>query len=227
MDIRTEHYSGNAKIGEFILNTSNPSIGTIKSYCTDVGISLARSFNYVPTSMSAATGFAPVWITGGGENAARLWYFDKGAATTGIQTAGMQLAIWELLYNNVLGNYNSSIFSDPSNNGFYVASNDADTIAAEAYAVTILNGFKDLPVDLPPEVVWLAPTMADGQIGGSQGLFYAEPESYAAPDVTWTFGLLGLIVTVLGVMTSKPHQLMMIRWGQIEARIAAAEQQGC
>jgi hypothetical protein len=193
--INTGDWSGTADVGQLVMTTSNPNFSsTLLSYCTDVGVFLANTYNYTPTPLSSATGVAPVWISGGIQNAATLWYNDKATAATATQTAGLQLAIWELLYNNVASSYSTSIFSSHSNKGFYLTTSDAGTLAAETYAVSILNNFKNLPPE--QNVEWLAPTESNGAIGGSQGLLYQTP---SVPDASSTLALLGFAVTALGV----------------------------
>src|SRR6185437_3454930 len=118
MGIHTADYNGNAQVGEFVMTTTTPGFAnTLLTYCTDVGAFLANSYNYTPTALSSATGVSPAWISGGIQNAAKLWFNDKGTATTATQTAGLQLAIWELLYNNVGGAYTASSFNNVANNG--------------------------------------------------------------------------------------------------------------
>lgn len=196
MGIHTADYSGDALIGQFIMTTSNPNFqSTLYTYCTDVGVFLNNTYTYTPTALSAATGVQPVWISGGIQNAATLWYNDKGSATSAVQTAGLQLAIWELLYNNLTGNVTAAIFGDHANNGFYITSTDPNTVAAENYAVSLLNNLGNLTPE--QNVEWLAPTEANGSIGGSQGLLYET--SAPAPESASTLGLFGLAVLSLSV----------------------------
>jgi len=199
--IQTAGWSGTAEVGQFVMTTSNPNFSsTLLTYCTDVGVNLASTYNYTPTPLSSATGVAPAWVSGGIQNAATLWYNDKATATTATQTAGLQLAIWELLYNSVASSYTTSIFSSHSNNGFFLTSNDAGTLAAESYAISVLNNFKNLSPE--QNVEWLAPTENNGSVGGSQGLLYQTPGSTGlppVPDATSSLALLGLALTALGV----------------------------
>jgi hypothetical protein len=197
--LHTADYAGNALVGQFIMTTSNPNFqSTLDTYCTDVGVFLNNSFTYTPTDLSSASGVKPAWISGGIQNAATLWYNDKSAATTAAETAGLQLAIWELLYNNLTGNVTTSIFSNHANKGFYVTSTDANTLEAENYASTLLNNRANLTTE--QNVEWLAPTEGNGTIGGSQGLLYetSSPPTYVpVPETFSTLGLLGVVVVGL------------------------------
>ncbi len=207
MGITTPDYNGNARIGEFIMTTTTTGFApTLLTYCTDVGAILANTFNYTPTALGSATGVSPAWINGGIQNAARLWYDDKGAATTATQTAGLQLAIWQLLYNNVGSSYTASSFNNAANHGFHITTSDAGTVAAETYAASVLNNFGTLPST--QNVGWLAPTMDNGTVGGSQGLLYQTPGATVqppapVPDATSTLALLGLAVVALGAVSQR------------------------
>jgi hypothetical protein len=208
MGIHTGDYNGGALVGQFIMTTANPNFqSTLLTYCTDVNVFLSSPFNYTPTPLSAANGVNPAWISGGIMNAATLWYNDKAGATTATQTAGLQLAIWELLYNAPLTGvnpYTGSIFNNTGNNGFYITSSDSKTISAEGYAAGLLNGLSGLSTE--QNVEWLAPTLPNGLTGGSQGLLYQTPGPTTppnVPDATSTFGLLGLAAAALTAMKRK------------------------
>jgi hypothetical protein len=199
--IHTSDFNGTALVGQFIMTTANPSYqSTLLTYCTDVGEMLQNSYNYTPTPLSSATGAAPIWISGGIQNASTLWYNDKAGATTAIQTAGLQLAIWELLYNN-LSSYSSANFYSHGNNGFYLTSTDANTTAAVNDAVSLLSSLNSLPGE--QNVEWLAPTEENGSIGGSQGLLYQVPGTTSIPPVpeaASTVALFGAAIVLLGAV---------------------------
>lgn len=205
MGIDTASGNGTALVGQFIMTTANPSYtSTLLTYCTDVGVSLSTTYNYTPTPLANATGVAPAWVSGGIQNAATLWYNDKGTATSVTQMAGLQLAIWELLYNSVASSYSSSTFTSSANKGFYVTTTGSSITSAESYAATLLNGFKSLPAE--QNVIWLDPTAANGTTNcGSQGLLYQTPgtTTVTSPDAGSTMTLLGLAVTALGVASRK------------------------
>ncbi len=206
MGIHTSDYNGGALVGQFVMTSTTPGYTTpLLTYCTDVGAFLANTYNYTPTLITASspTGVSPTWISGGIQNVAKLWSNDKAAATAGgaISTAGLQLAIWELLYNNISGGYN---FASASNNGFYITTTDATSLAVESYATGLLSNLGSLPV--AQNVEWLAPTEANGTIGGSQGLLYQTPgttDLNNAPDATSTLALLGLAAVALGAASRK------------------------
>ena len=207
MGIHTADYNGNALIGEFIMTSTTPGFTTpLLTYCTDVGAFLQTTYNYTPTVLSSATGVAPAWINGGIQNAARLWYNDHGAATTATQTAGVQLAIWELLYNTTSSGFSSTAFFNAGNNGFYLTSSDSGTTAAANYAALLIDNFSSLATN-ESNVEWMAPTHANGKIGGSQGLLATippgPPTPSRTPDASSTLGLMGMAVAALAAVRRK------------------------
>jgi hypothetical protein len=196
MGIQTSGGGADDLVGQFIMTTSSPGgQSPLYTYCTDVGADLATIHNYTPMSLSSAAsvgGVDPTWISGGIQNAAALWYANAASAVTVDQQAGLQLAIWEALYNNQ-ATYTSASFFDSSNGGFYITSPDTGNIgAAASYAATLLNS----DPSAAPDVTWLAPVYPDGSIGGSQGLLCASPTS--VPEATSTLMLLGAALTALG-----------------------------
>jgi hypothetical protein len=106
---------------------------------------------------------------------------------TGIQEAGLQLAIWEALYNSRATYTSGSLFSS-SNGGFYITSSDSGNIAlAASDAAAWLNSLGSLPA--APNVQWLEPD----NDSGSQGLLCQVPEA------TSTLTLLSVALTTLGI----------------------------
>jgi hypothetical protein len=208
MNIQTADGDMNALVGQLIMTTSAPGWQSpLDTYCTDVGADLARTYNYNPYAFTdpQATGVNPKWISGGIQNAATIWYAysaSAGADATGVQEAGLQLAIWEALYNNK-GTYTSSSFFSSSNGGFYIRSFDGGEIAAAAGdAATWLNSLGSLPS--APNGDWLAPVNGDGVICGSQGLLYPiAPPTQQVPEANSTLMLLGAALTTLGLAGRK------------------------
>lgn len=205
MGIQTSDYNGYALVGEFIMTSTTPGFTTpLLTYCTDVGAFLSSPYNYTPTPITATSpnGVSPAWISGGIQNAATLWYNDHAAASAGgaVTTAGLQLAIWELLYNNITGGYN---LNSAANNGFHITSTDSTTLAAESDAAADLSQLGNLPP--AQNVEWMAPTAADGSLGGSQGLLYQAPglTDLTAPDSTSTLALLAIVLGGLGVTAGR------------------------
>ena len=191
MGIHTAGYDGHALVGEFDLTTSSAGwANPLNSYCTDVDVFFTSPHNYTPYALTDphATGVSPLWVSGGIQNAAKLWYSDKSAATTVIQKAGLQLAIWEVL-NNTLGSYSSANFFSTANGGFHITSTDANSQAAVNYAVSVLSNLSSIPG--VNNVIWLAPIQSNGSIGGSQGLLYCVPEA-ASTLILLTIALLAL-----------------------------------
>ena len=103
--------------GTFKLNVINPSgtptTGTIYTYCTDVGIywQSGQRYEAVQFSDGDANGIRPAWsaLTESIENASWLYntYYSNPNETSYItdakKAAGMQLAIWKVLYDTVDG----------------------------------------------------------------------------------------------------------------------------
>lgn len=181
-----------AEVGQFKMTTTDAGwLDPLYTYCTDVGVILANSHEYTPLAFSdpASQGVNPAWISGGIQNAARLWYNYKDTALSDVQTAGLQLAIWEALYNS---SFSHAGFFSSANAGFYIESADSGDIgSAVDYAVGLLNNLGSLPG--APDGTWLAPINQDGSIGGSQGLFYPAPDTGSS--------LLLLTIAMLGILT--------------------------
>jgi hypothetical protein len=191
-------------VGQFDMTTSDSGwITPLYTYCTDVGTLLSSTHAYTPLSFTdpLSTGVNPLWVSGGIQNAAKLWYAYNDAASTAAQKAGLQLAIWEALYNSK-SSYADSDFFSSANNGFYVRSSDTGNVgSAVDYAVAVLNNLSTL--SSAPNGTWLAPVLANGSIGGSQGLFYPLPPPPSVPDAAFSLTLLGIAITALGIAGRK------------------------
>jgi hypothetical protein len=210
MGIATPDYTGGAYVGEFNMTTTTPGFNNILTYCTDVGAILNNSYTYTPTPLSSATGVSPTWISGGIQNAATLWYDNKGAVETAgtysvaIQTAGLQLAIWDLLYNSFTGKntYTAANFFTKNTTSFYLTSTtDTSTLDAVAYADSLLNNFGGASSDTNL-VEWLQPQNDTG----SQGLLVAIPGTTGnppVPETASTVALFGMALAALGVARSR------------------------
>jgi hypothetical protein len=192
--------SASGEIGEFKMTTADPGFASpLLTYCVDVGEFLAPAANYTVTPLTTPSTGVPLRIAGGIQNAATLWINDKAGATTATQTAGLQLAIWELLYNTPLPSYTIANFQSPANSGFFVTTTDAGTLAALNAAVADLNAFGSLTPEVG-QVAWLSPNNADGRPTGFQGLFIDIP---GVPETASTLGMLGLSVIALCVANRK------------------------
>jgi hypothetical protein len=197
MAIQTSGGSQYDYVGQMNFATSTSGwLATLSTYCTDVGVSIASTYNYTPLSFTAAAsvgGVNPTWISGGIQNAAAIWYANKGSAVTVDQQAGLQLAIWEALYNNK-STYTAGSFFSSSNGGFHILSSDVGDIAVAATdAAGYLNGLSgDLAA---PSGDWLEPN----NDCGSQGLLYPSQ----VPEATSTLMLLGAALTTLGFASRK------------------------
>ncbi|HTS16634.1 MAG TPA: hypothetical protein VMP11_03595 [Verrucomicrobiae bacterium] len=204
MWIETSGGNMNALVGQLVMTTSTPGWQSVlDTYCTDVAADLARSYNYSPYAFTdpQATGVDPKWTSGGIQNAAAIWYAYSASANadpTGVKEAGLQLAIWEALYNNQ-ATYTGTSFFDSSNGGFYITSADFGNVARAAnYAASYLDSLGSLAP--APNGDWLAPVDSEGAICGSQGLLYpiTPPPCQQVPDMSSTFMLFGAALTALG-----------------------------
>lgn len=209
MGIQTADGDVRADVGQLIMTTSASGWqSTLYTYCTDVGADLATTYNYTAYAFTApqATGVDPQWISGGIQNAADLWYAFSASAgldATGVKEAGLQLAIWEALYNNRT-TYTSSDFFSSSNGGFHITSGDAGNIALAADdAAAWLNSLGNVPA--APNGDWLAPVNSDGVICGSQGLLYPITPPAEVPEATSTLMLFGSALATLGFASRKLH----------------------
>ncbi len=207
MGIQTSGGDENALVGQFVMTTTDSGWQpTLYTYCTDVAANLAAQYNYTAYAFTApqATGVDPKWVSGGIQDAAAIWYAfsaSAGADPSGVKEAGLQLAIWEALYNNQ-ATYTSSSFFNSSNGGFYITSSDSgQTASAVNDATAWLNDLSILPA--APNGDWLAPTGLDGVICGSQGLFYPIAPPSEVPEGTSTLALLGAALTTLGLASRK------------------------
>jgi hypothetical protein len=148
----------------------------------------------------------PKWVSNGIQDAAAIWYAFSATAgmdATGVKEAGLQLAIWEALYNNQ-ATYTSSSFFNSSNGGFYITSYDSGDIALAANdAAAWLNSLDSLPA--APDGDWLAPVDSDDVICGSQGLLYPIAAPCEVPEGTSTLMLLGAALTTLSLAGRKLH----------------------
>jgi len=186
----------NLLVGQMNFTTTAGGLSPLNTYCTDVGVWLANTYSYTPVTFSQANsvlGVNPRWVSGGIYNAAAIWYANKGSAGTVDQQAGLQLAIWEALYNNK-STYTSADFTSSLNGGFYLTSSElanVDIGAAVTDALGYLNGSGYPTETFAGAGDWLEPN----NDCGSQGLLYPISQ---VPEATPTLMLLGAALTTLG-----------------------------
>lgn len=119
-------YDGNTVncfAGAFSLTVVNNSQGgntfSIGSFCTDVGVDWKNNDTYTAQTFDGATGISPAWSADPQSIQNAAWLYNTyfvGQTTTAAQDAGLQLAIWKVLYDTTAGGiiaYNglSTIFS--------------------------------------------------------------------------------------------------------------------
>lgn len=202
-------YGGNTVncfAGAFQLTVVNQSQGgntfTIGSFCTDVGVDWKNKDNYTAQSFNGATGINPSWSTDPQsiENAAWLYNtFFVGQTTTAAEDAGLQLAIWKVLYDTTASGliaYNtlSSIFSTGSFTAWGFSS--AAMLDAENY-VADLDASRNGGSFTTYDDTWLSPNDND-----SQGLLYtpSTPGNNTAPVPEPTTIISGILMALpLGV----------------------------
>ena len=167
------------------------------TFCTDAGAELqwGNSYNYTPQLFAGQDGVSPSWKMDGIYAAAWLFNQELGGVKTAAQAAGLQMAIWEELYDfgsTSLSGGNLKITSASSGalsaaNGFLADVNARSLAELEAYDST-----------------WLHPN-PEAQHGNLvQGLLYGDTTPLTpsleptVPDGGTTLFLLSLAILGLG-----------------------------
>lgn len=174
------YYNGGVSAGEFsadfVPNNQGQPLGypdPFVTFCIDLTGSLAGSYTYEMKTINPAStgGSPPGWVVPyGGSRVALLYNTWQAAvfALGNIQAAGLQLAIWELLYDT---DFNLSA----TTGSFYVRNDsNVDGLAARAYAQSLINGTAGITGAVTTAGAWFDPL--DGQgfsgivPGNKQGL---------------------------------------------------------
>ncbi len=157
-------------------NTQGGPAFNLQSFCTDVGVDWkSGQQSYTAVALGTATGVNPTWSSTplSIQNAAWVYnnYFVGRSGLTAVQTAGIQLAIWKVLYDTGAGGTASYNFSS--------GALQASGFGGLGYAATIIEaldaarggGGFTVPADL-----WLDPTL-----NNSQGLLGQDPPGVPEP----------------------------------------------
>jgi len=171
--------------GAFALTVNDTTSGTtytIGSFCTDVSVTWKNSDTYTAQTLSSATGVSPKWSQSPQsiENASWIYNtFYVGQSTTAAQDAGIQLAIWMVLYDTIANGTVSYSYSGGVLSGTGYGS---DNFKAWGYSSTAMSDAVSYLSALNTAIanhtyttnsdLWLKPT--DGK---SQGLIYCPPAS--------------------------------------------------
>ena len=164
----------NCYAGAFSLSVNDTTQNgqlTIQTFCTDVSVDWKNSDTYTAENFAGQTGVSPQWAGSAAiQDVAYLYatYF-VGQTLNLDQDAGMQLAIWKLLYDTSAdGTISSSVSSFGSGKlqawGFgTTAMNDAENYISDVMAARSTDG-SNFPTYAG---LWLKPDDGD-----SQGLIY-------------------------------------------------------
>jgi hypothetical protein len=157
-----------------------------QTYCTDILPHFSSPNDYIPTPYASATGMNPPWVLGGIKKAAYL--YENRTALMGatsdspaVENAGLQLAIWETLYDTSLDIAAGSFFVRGTATG--------DALQAMKDAKKYLDAIPTTFTAQPG--TWLKPNVGTGE-APYQGLIFTPRR---VPDGGLTITLLGMALT--------------------------------
>lgn len=183
------------------------------TFCTDVGAlpPLGNTYTYEAASLAGQVGIKPGWSLNGIYRAAYLYnvwtpqvVMESGSLNNVYSQAGLQLAIWETLYDTD-GNLDSGRFQVNSVGAPQVLAQAKNFLSAIPEDETLISTYSS---------TWLRPS-PENQGGGSlQGLMYVDTSSRmgtldngngevtvaAVPDSGFTICLMGIGFGMLGMM---------------------------
>jgi len=169
--------------GEFTALTADYGYrSTVYSYCTDLAVSvyLGATYQYDLVTLQGQTGLAPVWSSDGGMLNAAFLYYNNAAHAHGdqVRAAGLQLAIWEALYDSAGLNQRDglSLTSQGPSDRFWVSHVRPEVVAA---ADEYLNQLGTRAFLEETGLLWLKASHAD-----AQGMFYMPAELPSPLDLT-------------------------------------------
>jgi len=166
--------SENCYAGIFGLNandTSSHTSGTIYTFCTDVGVNWTSGSAYTAVQFAGQTGVNPTWANTPAsiQNASFLYnnYFIPNAAAfeaDGNLGAGMQLAIWKLLYDTKA---DGTVGTLDNINGSFRATGFGSGVAQANILLNYVNTARGNGTFVQYIDTWLKP-----DLGNSQGMIY-------------------------------------------------------
>jgi hypothetical protein len=180
--------------GEFRATFNGPTAPGYSSsfiaYCTDL-LSALRSGYFTPRTFPEGPNpeTNPNWVALGGQKAAYL-YNNNAAVVSGdnLQTAALQIAIWEVLYDSNV---------DLMGGLFKVATVDVKNAAQ--VILNTLAGVDDETLKTYTQTWWQATTGADGsQLRNSQGIIGPGPRT-SVPAPVAGLGLTSLLIGLCSV----------------------------
>lgn len=183
----------NLLVGEFRATFDGPTApgysSSFLAYCTDL-LSALRSGYFTPRTFPEGPNpeTNPNWVALGGQKAAYL-YDGFAQAFTGddLQTAALQVAIWEVLYDNSI---------DLMGGLFQVATVDVKDAANVILAS--LAGVDDETLKNYTETWWQATTADGSQVRNSQGIIGPGPKT-SVPAPVAGLGLTSLLIGLCSV----------------------------
>jgi hypothetical protein len=199
-------YSGafSVKVTDYSQGTvQNPVQYSILTFCTDVGVNWQSGQNYTALAFGSLNGVNPKWsaVPQAIQNASYLYndYFVPNASSfTADQAAGIQLAIWKVLYDTGTdGLLTSTDFAHGNLLAYGFGTTAMDDASAYLEDVQTARGN---PSTFPVySDTWLKP-----DLNNSQGLLYnnSTPSSHVVPVPETTSLLAGaLLLLPLGAST--------------------------
>lgn len=177
-------------------NTQGGPAFNLQSFCTDVGAEWQYGQQqYSAKTLATAMGVSPNWSTTPAsiQNAAWIYnqYFVGQSGLSSVQTAGIQLAIWKVLYDTSVGGTASYNFSSGLLQAYGFGGLGYAATIIEALDAARANGNFTVPTDL-----WLDPNL-----NNSQGLLTVDPP--AVPEPASACAALSLLALPVGVSVAR------------------------
>jgi len=178
-------------------NTQGGPAFNLQSFCTDVAVDWQTGpQQYKAQTFAGATGVYPVWSYAPSsiQNAAWIYnqYFVGQSGLTALQTAGLQLAIWKVLYDTT----STGIASENFNSGLLRASGFAG-LAYASSLIAALDAARANGSFIAYPDTWLSPIL-----GNTQGLLAPDPPT-AVPEPTAAFAALSLLALPVGASVAR------------------------
>lgn len=195
----------NCYAGAFSLNvndTTTHNTFTIQTFCTDVGVEWKNSDTYTAKNFSGQTGISPAWSGQAAiQDVAYLYntYFSTSLSVT--EDAGLQLAIWKVLYDSGSDGTISSQVSGFDSGKLQASGFGTEAMLDAANYVSDINAARAGGSFPTYTGLWLSPND-----GNSQGLIWTPgtPNGNGGPvPEPSTFFAAALLLVPLGVGISR------------------------